>query len=400
MTAFIDFFTQPTNLALVITLAAVVLLGLALWRRGIAPLIRAVLTVIAATALSFGVTGSVVSVGFLAVDVLLIVIMWLLARAGRLQGLPGIGWIGLLLIVLIGAKLPQVQSLTGPAAWVGISYLTFRLIHIVLDSRNSKLNDATLPETVVYALHPATLIAGPIDRLQHSTDEQRCERAEPDRYVADGIWRIFVGVFKKVALGNVCYLFITSHDITKPPNNQYQGVAWLWLVIYSFYIYFDFAGYSDIAIGIARLMGMRLPENFANPYVQPTITRFWQAWHITLSTWLRDYLFFPISRGLLKRFGSRFSAPILFISHMTTMLLCGLWHGIGGGFAVWGLWHGFGLFIHSQFVVVRRRFNLPAVPTVFGVALTYGFVMLGWVFFSHNLPDSVGIFRLLFGVNH
>lgn len=389
---------QPIYLALLIVLVAVGLLGAALWRRNTTPIVRALLAIVASAALSFAVTGGVLSIGVLALDVLLIGITWMLARSGRLGGLPGVGWISVLVIILAGAKLPQVQEVTGPATWVGISYLGFRLIHIVFDARNGKLNDATLPETLVYALHPATLIAGPIDRLQHSTDEQRCERAEPNHYMADGVWRIFVGVFKKVALGNLCYLFIAAHDITKPPNNQYQGIAWLWLVVYSFYLYFDFAGYSDIAIGSARLMGMRLPENFANPYLQPTITRFWQAWHITLSNWLRDYLFFPISRGLLKRFGSRAATPILFISHLTTMLLCGLWHGIGGGFAVWGLWHGFGLFVHSQFIVLRRRLDLPVIPTIFGVLLTYSFVMLGWVFFSHNLPDSLQIFRLLFGV--
>ncbi len=382
--------------ALGVTLIALVLLAFALWRRDAAPATRAGLVIIAAAALSVAVSGSLITVALLAFDLLLIVLTWALARLGRLKGIGGVLWLIALLLVLIASKLPQVQQLTGPAVWVGISYLIFRLMHVAFDARSGKLNDATLPETIVYTLHPATLIAGPIDRIQHNTNEQRCERTVPGQYAADGLWRLFVGVFKKVALGNFFYLFIVSHDITRFPNNRFQGIAWLWIVAYSFYLYFDFAGYSDIAIGTARLMGMRLPENFANPYLQPTIARFWQAWHITLSNWLRDYLFFPISRSLLNRFGREFSAPILFVSHVTTMVLCGLWHGLGSGFAAWGLWHGLGLFAYSQVPVLRRRFGFPVLPKLLSIPLTFAFVTLGWVFFANDLPNALNIFRLLF----
>jgi alginate O-acetyltransferase complex protein AlgI len=133
--------------------------------------------------------------------------------------------------------------------------------------------------------------------------------------------------------------------------------------------------------------------------VQPTVTRFWQAWHITLSNWLRDYIFFPLSRGLLKRYGSRYSTPILFASHLTTMIACGLWHGIGSGFVTWGAWHGLGLFAHSQLPALRRRFNLPVIPQAPSIVLTFCFVTLGWVFFAADLPTALRIFGRLFGVS-
>jgi alginate O-acetyltransferase complex protein AlgI len=361
--------------------------------------IRAGLALVAALALGYALTGNLWTLALLAFDVVLIVITWRLARTEHVRTRWGIAWIAVLVVVLVISKLATVQAYLGAAIWIGISYLIFRLIHVTIDARNGRLGDSTLPETLSYALHPTTLVAGPIDRVQHHTAEQRCqgEVAEPSKYVNDGVWRLFVGLFKKAALANVFYAFIAAHDMARQPD-QPQGIAWLWLVAFSFYLYFDFAAYSDIAIGAGRLMGLRLPENFANPYMQPTIARFWQSWHMTLSTWLRDYVFFPLSRGLLKRYGSRFSAPILLISHVTTMVVCGLWHGLSTGFAAWGLWHGLGLFAYSQLPTLRRRFRLPILPAVLGIACTYGFVTLGWVFFSTDLRTAIRIFSRLFGI--
>ena len=395
-----------------ITLAACLLLALVTWRQG--SLTARVLLVIAGSAgLSVLVSGGSLALAFLALDGLLIALTWWLIRQDRVKGASGAAWIGVLVIVLIASKLIQAQVLLSPAVWIGVSYLIFRLIHMTLDARSGKLgaqsfDTRSFGETLIYTLHPASLVAGPIDRVQHSITEQRLTMQSelpdnPNRprfadYATDGIWRIFIGVFKKVALANLCYLFVTAHDITRSPYNQMQGMAWLWLLVYTFYVYFDFAGYTDIAIGVARLMGVRLPENFANPYAQPNIARFWQAWHITLSNWLRDYLFFPISRGLLKRYGARSSTPILLVSHVTTMLLCGLWHGLGSGFAAWGIWHGLGLFAFSQITPLSRRFNVPKPPRVISMGITFGFVALGWVFFSTDLMTALSIFRQLFGV--
>jgi len=376
-----------------ITALALIALAITTWRRSTRPMLRVVPAVIAAASLSYALTGNAVALALIALDVALVLVTWRVARSDRPRWI--VGWIVALVVILVVAKWPALAF--GPAVWIGVSYLIFRLIHVCLDARNKRLGDVTLPEMIVYVLHPATLIAGPIDRVQRSAHDQRCQPPVPQQYFNDGLWRLLLGLFKKAALANLCYAFIAAHDMTRQPD-QPQGIAWLWLVAYSFYLYFDFAAYSDMAIGVARLMGMRLPENFANPYMQPTIARFWQAWHITLSTWLRDYIFFPLSRNLLKRYGSRFSAPILLASHLTTMIVCGLWHGLGSGFAAWGAWHGLGLFVYSQVPTMRRRFSLPVLPPALGAVVTYGFVALGWVFFATDLPTAWRIFGRLFGV--
>jgi alginate O-acetyltransferase complex protein AlgI len=376
------------------------LLAITTWRRSTRPLIRAALAIAASASLGLALTENVGTLVLLGLDVFLVAATWRLGRTAWMGTPWGIGWIGLLVVILAVAKLSQAQDSAfnaSPAAWIGVSYFMFRLIHIAVDARRGRLGDATLPETIVYALHPATLVAGPIDRIQHNVLEQRCQSVQPSRYLADGLWRVILGLFKKLALANLFYSFTIAYDITRQVD-QPIGIAWLWLIAFAFYLYFDFAAYSDIAIGTASLMGLRLPENFANPYLQPTIARFWQTWHITLSTWLRDYIFFPLSRTLLKRYGNRFSTPIMFASHVTTMVSCGLWHGLTPGFAVWGLWHGLGLFGYSQVPALRRQFGLPILPQAASVALTFVFVTLGWAFFNRELGSALSILGRLVGL--
>jgi alginate O-acetyltransferase complex protein AlgI len=379
---------------------ALAVLAIATWQRTTRPAIRATLVVAASASLCLALTGNLFTLALLALDVILVAATWRLAQTPWIATTWGITWIGVLALLLVLAKLPQTDASllnASPATWIGVSYFIFRLIHVTIDARHGRLGDATLSETVVYALHPATLIAGPIDRIQHSVLEQRCAREEPSRYIADGLWRLLIGLFKKAALANLFYSLVITYDLTGQIA-QPVGIAWLWLVAYSLYLYFDFAAYSDIAIGVARLMGLRLAENFANPYLQPTIARFWQTWHITLSTWLRDYIFFPLSRTLLKRFGSRLSTPIMLVSHVATMVACGLWHGLTLGFAAWGLWHGLGLFVYSQVPALRRRLGLPILPSALGVALTVTFVTLGWILFNRDLGSSLTIIGRLVGL--
>ncbi len=376
---------------------ALALLAISAWGWTARPAIRALSVIVVSACLCLILTnGSLLALALLALDVFLVVVTWQLAHRQRMATRLGLVWLVILVLTLIIAKMMQgdASALTAsPSAWVGVSYFMFRLIHVSLDARRGRFGDATLSETLTYALHPTTLIAGPIDRIQHHVMEQRCTVAECSRYFADGLWRLFIGLFKKVALATI---FSSIHDVTRV--NGVAGVEiWLWLLSYAFYLYFDFAGYSDIAIGAARLLGLRLPENFANPYMQPNIARFWQAWHITLSTWLRDYIFFPLSRTLLRRFGSRFSAPILLASHLTTMVVCGLWHGLSLGFLLWGVWHGLGLFVHSQIPALRQRFNLPTLPAPLSVLLTFVFVTLGWAFFANGFTNPVTLFERLLG---
>jgi alginate O-acetyltransferase complex protein AlgI len=373
-----------------------ILLAFATWKRDSPDVVRAGLVIA-------GSAGLIVLMGLgnltlltVAFDLVLIIITWLLIKSKKAGAVWGTVWIIALIVILFGAKLLPVSPQF--AGWIGISYLIFRLIHMCLDARRDRVPDVTLSDSVVYALHPVTLVAGPIDRIQHNVSEQHCEPPDRQQYIADGLWRLSIGLFKKLVLSTFFFTFVTAIDMIRRPG-QPAGLAWVWIIAYSFFLYFDFAAYSDIALGIGCLMGFRLPENFANPYMQPSITQFWQKWHMTLSTWLRDYIFFPLSRMLLKRSGGRFQTGIMFISHMTTMIICGLWHGIGTGFLAWGIWHGLGMFLHSRVTVVQRRFNLPNLPNIVNIGITFIFVSLGWVFFNTNVPTAIRILQAAFGLS-
>jgi D-alanyl-lipoteichoic acid acyltransferase DltB (MBOAT superfamily) len=182
---------------------------------------------------------------------------------------------------------------------------------------------------------------------------------------------------------------------------------WILVYLYSLQIFFDFSGYSDVAIGLGRLYEITLPENFDRPYIQRNLQQFWQRWHITLSTWFRVYWFTPFSRTLIR---SAYKIPqwvIVLLSQLTTMFLIGMWHGVTLNFAVWGLWHGVGLFLHktladnskSWFKRVNERAWSRRLMYVGSVFATFHFVTLGWVFFAlPHVSDSLDLFLRLFGV--
>src|SRR5260221_5297150 len=183
----------------ILTAAALLLLAMASWRKGSSNSVRAGLAVLASAGLSFALTGSLISVALLAFDVVLVAATWRLAQNGRMKSAVGTAWIVALVLVLLVAKLPGTQAYIGVGAWVGISYLIFRLLHVAFDARRERLGDATLSETLTYALHPATLTAGPIDRVQHNVAEQRHESGgvarEPrsaGQETSDGLWRLFI----------------------------------------------------------------------------------------------------------------------------------------------------------------------------------------------------------------
>jgi len=172
---------------------------------------------------------------------------------------------------------------------------------------------------------------------------------------------------------------------------------WLGVYGYAFQIYFDFAGYSDIAIGSARLFGYRVPENFDWPYLQPNIARFWRGWHMSLTSWITDYVYIPLGgnrRGELRSAGNR----------LVSMTLCGLWHGAALHFAVWGLYHGLALNAYRFWQAARTRlFGEPVGPAnpvvrVLGTLLTFHVVCIGWVLFVCDLKRAAFIIPRLLGL--
>jgi alginate O-acetyltransferase complex protein AlgI len=275
-------------------------------------------------------------------------------------------------------------------AWLGFSYVAFRLIHTLRDRQTGLLPACTLPEFVTYVLFFPAYAAGPIDRLERFVGDYRALDAVPTatRW-GQGGWRIAVGLFKKFVIADSLALGLSLTAVSAQQATSTSGL-WLLLYGYAFRLYFDFSGYSDIAIGLGLLFGIRLPENFRAPYLKSNLTSFWQSWHITLSDWARFYIFTPLSRSLLRRKPRPSNQMILLTAHLSTMLVIGLWHGITANFFIWGLWHGVGLFVHKQWSDRTRRWyrTLADKPgqkralSLLGWFLTFHYVVLGWVWFA------------------
>ncbi len=325
----------------------------------------------------------------------------------------------LLISILIILKFPQLSLQTSiffremanrptetasalDLRWLGFSYIAFRLIHVLRDKQTGRLPELSLPEFATYVVFFPTLAAGPIDRAERFVKDLQKEFAlKPDDLLLAG-QRIALGLFKKFVIADMLALMSLNDALAV----QARTAGWMWihLYAYTYQIYFDFSGYTDIAIGIGYLVGIKLPENFLSPYTKPNITQFWNSWHITLTQWIRSYFFNPFNRWI-RRYKSIPAWPMIFIGQLSTMLLIGLWHGITWNFILWGAWHGLGLFLQnrwSDFAKTRIATSNPRLQTALqigGVLLTFHFVALGWVFFALSEPSLSGmVFRKLFGL--
>jgi len=314
------------------------------------------------------------------------------------------------LLVAASAALRRVSGQSPELAspidlvWLGFSYLAFRLLHVLLDQRAGRLPAISLSELVSYTLFFPALTAGPIDRVDRFVEDlRRAPDFGPDT-LREGGTRIVVGLAKKFVVAD------TFAMIALQPLNadRVTSTGWLWILVYafSFQLYFDFSGYTDVAIGVARLVGIRLPENFQRPYLQPNLTGFWNSWHMTLAQWFRAYVFNPMTRALRSARRPWPAAAIVLVGQLTTMVLIGLWHGIGWGFVIWGAWHGLGLFVQNRWSTwmrgkAGRWWSQPVARRVAagaGILVTFHFVSLGWVWFTLTDPGQAGrIFLRLFG---
>lgn len=300
----------------------------------------------------------------------------------------------------------QNPSLAKPLdiVWLGFSYLAFRLIHTLRDFQSNRLPEYRLDEYITYALFYPALTAGPIDRSQRFIQKDLpAATFHADRIQA--LERILIGVFKKFVIADSLALVSLNPVVV----DQVNSTLWLWVLLYAYAlrIYFDFSGYTDIAIGIGRFVGIQLPENFSNPYLKSNLTAFWNSWHITLAQWFRSYIFNPLTRNLRLSPRKLPAWAIILIGQTITMLLIGLWHGITWGFAIWGLWHALGLFVHNRWSEWSRP-RLPGLATgssykrrtlaFGGWLLTFNYVVLGWVWFIFPQPaQAVDAFQKLLG---
>jgi alginate O-acetyltransferase complex protein AlgI len=274
----------------------------------------------------------------------------------------------------------------GLAVPLGLSYFAFQAISYLVDTWRGTIPAERDPARLaLYLLFFPKLVSGPLVRFKPFAD-QLDGLAPSSAQIADGIRRLLAGFVKRALIANQLAIFVDA-AFNQPTANLAPGYAWLALIAYALQIYFDFSGYTDMALGLAAMAGMKLPENFNLPYIAESISDFWRRWHISLSTWFREYVFFPLERRRLPFLGQQINILIVFA-------LTGLWHGFKPGFLVWGLIHG--LAIALEMSGFGRWLKTAWRPLRHFYALTV--VLAGWVFFrANNFPFALEFFRRLSG---
>ena len=271
----------------------------------------------------------------------------------------------------VGAHTVAVPTLLLP---IGISFFTFHSISYIVDvHRRQAVAQKGPVGAALYLLFFPQLIAGPIIRY-HDIAAQIAGRVHSTAQFALGVRRFTIGLAKKLLVAGIVARPVDA-IFAMPANELTAAHAWLAVVGYTLQIYFDFSGYSDMPIGLGHMFGFTFPENFRYPYVATSVQEFWKRWHISLSTWFRDYLYIPLG-------GNRRAPARVYLNLTTVFFLCGLWHGAAWTFIVWGLLHGL-------FLVVERlglATLLARLPRAAGWAYTMLMVMVAWVFFR---ADSV-----------
>ena len=281
----------------------------------------------------------------------------------------------------------------GQLAWqpvvlpIGISFYTFQSMSYTIDVLRGRVQPirSILDFGLYVSLFPQ-LIAGPIVRF-HEISDELTGRARQLNDFAEGVVRFAHGLAKKVIVADAAGL-VADRVFSLHADEMTTTAAWLGVIAYTVQIYFDFSGYSDMAIGMGRMFGFHFPENFRRPYSALSITDFWRRWHITLSNWFRDYLYIPLG-------GSRGSKAITYRNLVVVFLLTGLWHGASWTFVIWGLYHGALLLIER--LTGQRPVGDDAPNSWARRVLTLLAVMVGWVIFrSENLGQAWFIFEMMF----
>jgi alginate O-acetyltransferase complex protein AlgI len=307
---------------------------------------------------------------------------------------PGIGS-SVILTAIFTFFYTNSQSVILP---LGISYFTFRAISYIVDSYRGKIDgqDSLLHFITWFTMFPV-IQSGPIARYPEMSLQLR-SRMITRAGILTGLERFIIGLIKKVVIAGTFSMINLSFSRI-PVSDMSTPMAWAGLLFYTLEIYYDFSGYTDMAIGLGLMAGFVIPENFRFPYTAKDIRDFWRRWHITLSSWLRDYLFLPLAYflsrklPLMKYARIRTEHIIYTLSTFITFLVCGLWHGLSVKFAVWGLYFAFFLIIEQLFL---GRW-MKRWPVLFRHSYTVSIVSLSWVIFrAENLEKAVIYFEKLF----
>jgi alginate O-acetyltransferase complex protein AlgI len=284
---------------------------------------------------------------------------------------------------------------------LGLSFYTFKGIgYLITVKRQENPAERNFIRLALYIGLFPELIAGPIDRYGY-LNTQIGKRSVSFEQFASGVRRFLLGLFKKVVISTPL-AYVADHIINNPVDGLSTPLAWLGAISYMLQIYYDFSGYTDMAIGLGRMLGFELSENFNFPYISRSVREFWKRWHITLSTWLRDYLFLPIaystSRKLTKEryLGIRVDKLIYIYATMITFILCGFWHGAAWNFVVWGALHGIMLSLeHTAFGKWLSRTWQP-----FRHLYVILFMLVSLIVFrTTSLPQAFGYLGVMAGVN-
>lgn len=276
---------------------------------------------------------------------------------------------------------------------IGISFYTFETITYVVDTYRGIHKPLTnVWDYQVYIMLFPKLIAGPIIRYHDLADQIEPTKRTAQSTVDDkliGFYRFAIGLSKKVLIANQIGLFadqILAKDIMSLNSSE----AWLGIIAYTFQIYFDFSGYSDMAIGIAQMIGFKFPENFNNPYNATSITDFWRRWHISVSSWMKNYLYIPLGGNQVA------SKTRLYFNLWVVFLISGLWHGASWNFVIWGIYHG-------TFLILERAYLLKVyekLGKVISIGITFFIVAIGWVFFRiEDFKSACQFIQKLFEFN-
>lgn len=272
---------------------------------------------------------------------------------------------------------------------VGISFYTFQSISYVVDVYKERIKPTSswLDYLFFLSFFPA-LVAGPIVRADYFIPQIRRPRPLTGVQIYGGLWLVIIGVIKKAIIADYIAQF---NDMIFNNPGAFDGLQTLMGVLgYTMQIYCDFSGYSDMAIGIALIMGFRLAVNFNSPYQSKNLTEFWRRWHISLSSWLRDYLYIPLG-------GNRKGTARTYLNNFLTMLIGGLWHGAAWKFIFWGGMHGIGLAIHKASKPVLNIIPDNFITKIIFGAITFVYVASLWVFFrSASFQDATTILASIF----
>lgn len=290
-----------------------------------------------------------------------------------------------LLLVHTGLPLITLSKIHLP---IGISFFTFHSISYIVDIYRKEAPAEKSPVNLaLYISFFPQLIAGPIIRY-HDIADQIISRKQNLQQFANGVNRFISGLAKKVLIANTM-AGIADQVFAIPSDQLTAGVAWIGIIAYTLQIYFDFSGYSDMAIGLAKMFGFEFLENFNYPYIATSIKDFWRRWHISLSNWFRDYLYIPLG-------GNRLGIARTYVNLIIVFFLTGLWHGASWSFIFWGLLHGLMLILERLGLekILKRAGSLVShIYTLF-------FVMIAWVFFrADNLGHAVEFLKSMFGMN-